>query len=641
VATTSGLARRDAAIIGACVAGTLAFFAYTRTLLRGVDLGDTGGFQAAIASTEISARQAYPLYYALARPFVHLTAPANPALGLNLFSAAAGGLAIVLLALVATLVTESIAGGVTAALLLAFSYTWWHQAIIAEVYTLHLMLVGLCLLALYWYSLRPGRARLALFFAIYAGAFGNHLSMILLLLPFAIFLLSVTRPSTRLVRPPIIALALGIAVCGALQYVPELIALRNSSGSPVGIWDTARAFWFDVTKSDWRDAMVLGVGDHQLRDHLSMAIFDAWQQFGYVGLALAIVGLIRLWARHPAWGALLSLGYLINTAFATTYNVGDPHVFFLPGHYMTAFCAGAALMPLRSRDQPSRAVLTAATVAAAAYVAFCGYDTWPAADRHDDHRAEEFVYGLTTDLDEHEAVFVSEMDWQMENALRYLSRVDRRGVAWVGLNDVFPYFPLFVDANHASHRDIVTTAQGAAKIEASFGPLFALAPEGSPSSLDDIADQIPRGSAYVLTSLAPTRDQPPIGHQIDGLLAALTGRQVTALRGGVYEVLAGVAGQAPSVSHSSNRPFRARARLANSTIDVRMDSWLPTETFRRGGFGHVIQDHRHVMALERGVNLVWFDGRGQPSHSIYASGLYAPHPRFRIPANAPRLARAR
>jgi hypothetical protein len=37
---------------------------------------------------------------------------------------------------------------------LAFSYTFWTQAIIAEVYSLHLALVALCLLALQAFAAR-------------------------------------------------------------------------------------------------------------------------------------------------------------------------------------------------------------------------------------------------------------------------------------------------------------------------------------------------------------------------------------------------------------------------------------------------------------------------------------------------------
>src|SRR5437764_10157968 len=147
-------------VVAAVAIATLAFWAYTQTLLPGVDLGDTGGFQAAVLWPEVSARQAYPLYYGLARPFVRNASVANPARGLNLFSAIFGAAAVGLLTFLCALVTDSLAAGIGAGVLLAFSYTFWSQAIIAEVYTVHLTLVLACCMALYAYAARPSRSRL-------------------------------------------------------------------------------------------------------------------------------------------------------------------------------------------------------------------------------------------------------------------------------------------------------------------------------------------------------------------------------------------------------------------------------------------------------------------------------------------------
>src|SRR5262245_38800056 len=71
-----------APLVAACLVATLAFWAYTQTLLPGVDLGDTGGFQASVLWPEPSARRAYPLYFALAKPFTQALSAANPARGL-------------------------------------------------------------------------------------------------------------------------------------------------------------------------------------------------------------------------------------------------------------------------------------------------------------------------------------------------------------------------------------------------------------------------------------------------------------------------------------------------------------------------------------------------------------------------------
>ena len=47
--------------------------------------------------------------------------------------------------------------------------------------------------------------------------------------------------------------------------------------------------------------------------------------------------------------------------------------------------------------------------------------------------------------------------------------------------------------------------------------------------------------------------------------------------------------------------------LLDEPFTVRMDSWLPFDTFRRPGFGHVLRGREHVQILERGVNLVWLE----------------------------------
>src|SRR3989441_8234159 len=335
----------DAAhVVVAAVVTTIAFWTYTRTLLPGVDLGDTGGLQAAVLWPEVSARQAYPLYYFLAKPFVLATAPHHPAIALNLFSAVCAGFAVGVLTWVTAAVSRSVAGGAVAGLFLLFSYTFWHQAIIAEVYALHLMLVGMCLVALLAYERRRTRARLAAFFVMYALSFGNHLSMILLLVPFAVFLLmTMSRPS-ELSRPSTVRMALLIAAAGTLQYLPNLIALWRDIDAPEQWTDKLAAFWFDVTKADWRESMVLGVASDQTLDHLAMFFFDLRQQFGISGVLLAFAGAVALWRTRRPWGALVVLAYGINTMFALTYNVGDPHVFFLPGHYFVALAAvyGAA-----------------------------------------------------------------------------------------------------------------------------------------------------------------------------------------------------------------------------------------------------------------------------------------------------------
>jgi hypothetical protein len=648
-ATSSG------ALVLAVIVATISFWAYTQTLLPGVDLGDTGGFQAAVLWPATSARQAYPLYYALARPFVATLIAANPARGLNLFSAVCGAAAVGVFAWLIAAITDSLLTASAASLLLAFSYTFWSQAIIAEVYTLHLTLVGLCLIALHAFAARPSRARLAIFFAVYALSFGNHLSMVLLLVPFTLFLFRMHPTPRDLLRTPVIVMAIAIAVAGALQYTPNIMAVGSGIDGPQSIGERAGDFWFDVTKADWRETMVLGNSGSETIDRVQMWMWDARQQFGVVGLVLAAIGAVRLGRRSRPWAWLAWTSYAINTVFAFTYNVGDTHVFFLPSHYFTALFAGIAVAPLgRLKAAPTeskepherwmqrfvgdafRRPISWAHVPALLLLLYAGWrawDTWPAIDRHADHRGEQLVARVAAGVDEHDAVLVSAMDWEMENALLYSARWERQNLAWVRLPEVLLHLPYFVSDNREIGRELVLTDKAAADTIAAYGSLFPIVEDDrvSSPSFSAAVDAIPRGSLYVLSLLTPRRDGGFDATDFDRAVSTLAGGHPATRRSRPYEVWAGIAGEKPLQYLSSARPFRRSFAITGEPFEVRMESWLATDTFRRAGFGHVLHGREHSLIVERGVSLVWWGRSGEP-HVVYAAGLYAPRPRFRIPA---------
>jgi hypothetical protein len=104
-----------------------------------------------------------------------------------------------------------------------------------------------------------------------------------------------------------------------------------------------------------------------------------------------------------------------------------------------------------------------------------------------------------------------------------------------------------------------------------------------------------------------------------------------------YEVIAGVAGEKPAFQLTADQPFARDVVLAGDTVHVRFDSWLPFDTFRRGGFGHVLLGHERILFIERGVSLVWLRRDGAPAVA-YGANAYAPQPRYRIPVATSRLA---
>ncbi|HEY3042721.1 MAG TPA: DUF2723 domain-containing protein, partial [Vicinamibacterales bacterium] len=277
------MARRQYAPLAAASVGVAAFLLYHATLLPDMDLGDTPSFQARIGFPLLTPRDAYPLYTAIGTAF-HWIAGGTSAHALNLASAVEAALACAVIVLVGVELSGSVAAATAAALLFATSYTFWSQSIIAEVYALHLIFVALTLLLALRWARQPTLGRLALLFATYALGFGNHLSMILLA-PGAIIYLFASAPNgwRGVLAPRVLAVALACACAGALQYVWNLHTLWLLPDPPDGMVDALQRFWFDVTKADWRETMVLEVPRAMVSDHAAMYAFDLHQQFGWAG----------------------------------------------------------------------------------------------------------------------------------------------------------------------------------------------------------------------------------------------------------------------------------------------------------------------------------------------------------------------
>ncbi len=104
-------------------------------------------------------------------------------------------------------------------------------------------------------------------------------------------------------------------------------------------------FWFDVTKSDWRDTMVLNVPPSLSGDHAAMYGSTSGSSSASSGRLLAAAGAVQLIrARTAARRCSCSRLYGVNVVFALSYNVGDAHVFYLPSHLMVALLAAPGLV---------------------------------------------------------------------------------------------------------------------------------------------------------------------------------------------------------------------------------------------------------------------------------------------------------
>ncbi len=622
------------ALLAAALVAALAFALYRSTLLPGFDFGDTGSFQATVGSPLITPRDGYPLYLAVGWAILATTG-GDPAHALNLASAVESALACGILLLAALELSGSIAAALAASLLFMGSYTFWSQSIIAEVYALHMIFVAATIwLALRWSS-EPTTARLAAFFAVYALGFGNHLSMILLMPAFAAFLIASAPGGWRsMLAPRIVGLALACAAAGACQYIWNIRALWLLPNPPAGILEALQRFWFDVTKTDWRETMVLQVPRALLADHAAMYAFDLRQQYGWIVPGLALVGVAELGRRHWRRALLVVAAYLVNALFAFSYNVGDTHVFYLPSHLVVALAAAVGIATVGRAVRQPAVVSSLVMLYAGARV----YRDYPALDRSADRRPADVLAAFTRGLDDLSDVLVTDLNWQVQNGLSYFTKETRPEISSLRMPPVLLYLPALASDNAAIGRTLAASDRAANEARAAYGPLLPIEadPRVAVQSLAAAAARTPDRAAYALCLLKPTRELALDTTDLQAAVRLLTGGHALAIPAGDYVAIVGTRGQPPALMIGSDRPFDTSVTVGGIDVEVRMDSWLSADTIRRMGFGHVIAARHHTLIVERGVSFATFGSDGVPLETAYAANIFAPQRRYLIRAPSPR-----
>jgi hypothetical protein len=621
--------RADLRAAAAVCVGLAGWALYRATLLPGFDFGDTGSLQTTVGSTMITPRVGYPLYFAIANLWLHVVG-GDPAWALNLASAAEAALACGLGVLVAVELSGSIASAVAAVLLFTVSYTYWSQAIIAEVYALHIGLMALTLLLLLRWARCPTTTRLTLFFVVYALGFGNHLSMVLLAPAYAVFLLLGAKDGWRsLFAPRVVLLAIACATIGAAQYLWNLRALWHQPQPPSSLLDAFSTFWFDVTKSDWRDTMVMHVPRSMLRDHAAMYWFDLRQQFGPLVPLLALAGFAQLATRDVRRALLMAVLFATNVAFAFSYNVGDAHVFYLPSHFILALLVAPGVV-LTGRLVP-RAMLPVAALTMA-YAGTRAYRDFPALDRSGDTRPAGVIGGFAAELDDQRDILLADMNWQIANGLSYFAKARQPTIAHARAADLLLYAPALVKDNDDVGRVVALTERARFQIDAAYGPLLPTVPDGRVvvRPLSERVAGLPPGTPYVLCLLKPSRDMTLDAADLALALQVLAAPPGTSVPEGDYAVVAGLVGRPADLVFASNLPFTKQVQLDGIRVDVRMESWLSADTIRRMGFGHIVAGRRHTLIVERGVSFAAFDRTGRSIRTAYAANIFAPQPRYLI-----------
>ena len=366
----------------AVLVGLLSLGIYARTLATFVLPGDSGEFQVLVHQLGTAHTTGYATYLILGNLFTRLLPVGDVAWRVNLFSAFMGAVTVGLVYVAGRLLSGSRSAGVFGAFALAAGFTFWSQAIIAEVYTTGAaFLAAVLMLTLMWYQ--TGKRWPILAAGLLGGVgLGAHGSLAPFGAAVAIFLLLNWRRWREWLMPGAAGTAIGLALyAGGMFWVDFNNAPANifrAAYSPArSQWGLTAAdvanpvarVWFLISAGQWRSAMFTNpLLDTQVR------LGEYWANLPrdilLPTLALATFGLVRLIQRDKRLAAFLSVGILLQLIVYLNYNVGDRYVFFIPTYILWVLLAAVGMADLiriiASQPWGGKPVQAVATVAIAA-----------------------------------------------------------------------------------------------------------------------------------------------------------------------------------------------------------------------------------------------------------------------------------
>lgn len=328
------------------VCGIFALAAYLACVGPGIGPGDSGELTLAALKLGIAHPPGYPLFVWLGRIAAMLST--NAALAANLLTTLLSAIAVTTLYHVARALGSDMAGATVAALLFAFSRTFWFNATSAEVYGLSMLFLALCILLAARTRTEPHLAPAATF------VFGlalTHQPSALFWLP-GLLVLSLSHDT--LPRRRALLISAGAFLLGLSSALGTMV--RALARPPVN-WGDPSTFGRFLTHATARQYADLA-GSAPSLSRLAELPRVLVSELGVAGVALALIGLIGIALAHRR--VLLAVLLLAAAGtFGLTYNVPDFRVQLLPSLLALCLATGVGISALAKhlgRARPATAI---------------------------------------------------------------------------------------------------------------------------------------------------------------------------------------------------------------------------------------------------------------------------------------------
>jgi hypothetical protein len=370
VSRQSSVVSRQSSVIShwdaqVCFFASLALYAATTAPSVATIFDDSLEFHVVLPTLGIAHPSGYPLYTLLGKLATLIIPFRDPAGRANLFSALTAALAVAVFYLVARRLAGSRPAAAVATVAFAISPAWWSQAVLAEVYALHGLLMILFIYLLLCWASNVKRQTSTRWLTTAALTFGlglAHHRMIALLFPAAIvFILWTIAPKNlsafirghsqpiresgawrvelaRWALPMLAALAplllyAYLPIRG--QVVSSLDGMFDPTLRGAVDWITARGYGVFLTGNPFgvqRDAGFF------------IGLFLS--QLGALPVLAALMGLAAGWRFDRRRYAFLLLATVAQIAFGLAYKVQDIDVFFIPAFMLVALWSAVGLAPI-------------------------------------------------------------------------------------------------------------------------------------------------------------------------------------------------------------------------------------------------------------------------------------------------------
>ncbi len=321
---------------------------YGVTLCPTVELIDSGELAMAAKNLGIAHPTGYPLYSILGRIFSIL--PIHDLIfRLNflslLFMAFAGGFMYLLISEFIIndhrkAFHEAIASA--AALFVCFSPVWWAQGTTNEVYSLNMLLISISIWCLARYINEGSVHQLILAAYMLGLSLTNHLSAVYFI-PGFIYLIAITLRKIKI--SSVIWTALFLIFPGTLYAVLPIRAVFR----PFLNWGSVSdPYFFYKHITGWQYQVWMFTKPFEIFNNFMAKLEPAAKlylaQFGWIGIALILVGIIAASVGNRKLLIFAILTGLFNLIYALNYDISDIDTYYLPLFMLSAiFWASGAL----------------------------------------------------------------------------------------------------------------------------------------------------------------------------------------------------------------------------------------------------------------------------------------------------------